>query len=384
MLSNQKTKKLSDSENESSDDESLCDIPPDLKGAAEKTKIDLLPSKSKKIYEYTYDAFVKWKRERKTNLTSETILMAYFKELSEKYKPSTLWSIYSMLKATLKIKEKIEIDTYHTFKEFIKKQSSGFTSNKSKVFTSENIQKFLSEAPNSQYLATKVALIFGISGACRSNELVKIKLDDIKKQGDLLVVNLPAITAKKPRTFVIAEEFTQIVQQYTDRRPQNATTDRFFVNFQKGKCTSQVIGIHKFSRMPKEIATYLKLDDPAKYTGHAFRRTSATLLADSGANMVTLKRPGGRKSGKVARSYVEKSVKNVSNIGNVISEAIDFTSAGPSKQNDNPPSPKRPKIEICTTDGEILDTQLNEEDITNPPTKHNFIFQNCTIVINPK
>jgi hypothetical protein len=51
----------------------------------------------------------------------------------------------------------------------------------------------------------------------------------------------------------------------------------------------QPMGINKIGGTP----SYLKLQEPQLYSGHCFRRTSATLLADSGANLTTLKRHGG-------------------------------------------------------------------------------------------
>ncbi|XP_026331776.1 hemicentin-1-like [Hyposmocoma kahamanoa] len=76
--------------------------------------------------------------------------------------------------------------------------------------------------------------------------------------------------------------------------------------------------------MPKEIAKFLNLPDPDLYTGHSFRRTSATLLADSGADLLTLKRHGGWRSSTVAESYVEDSVRNKSNICTQITHAINL------------------------------------------------------------
>ena len=112
----------------------------------------------------------------------------------------------------------------------------------------------------------------------------------IKEQGQLLIVNLPTTKTKKPRIFVISEEFVEIVKKYKALRPSAMVTNRFFINYTKGKCTKQVIGRNKIALMPRIIANFLNLDNPELYTGHSFRRTSATLLADSGANITTLKR----------------------------------------------------------------------------------------------
>lgn len=232
-----------------------------------------------------------------------------------------------MLKKMLNVREKVDISNYRLLNAFLKNKSSGFTSNKSKVLTSEEVQKFLTEAPDHVYLATKVALFFGVFGACRSHELVNVKIQDVTKQGNLLVVDLPDTKNKKPRKFVIGEEFTGTVQKYQALRPPAATTDRFFLNYQKGKCTTQVIGKHKFQSMPKSIATFLNLQEPDSYTGHAFRRTSATIFADSGADLLTLKRLGGWKSSTIAEGYVEESVANKAKVSKTISSSLGLISA---------------------------------------------------------
>ena len=77
-----------------------------------------------------------------------------------------------------------------------------------------------------------------------------------------------------------------------------------------------MVGVNKIRNVPKEIATYLKLPHPENYTWHCFRRSSATLLADSGANITTIKRHGGWRSTTVAETYVEDSIQNKISIAN--------------------------------------------------------------------
>jgi hypothetical protein len=78
--------------------------------------------------------------------------------------------------------------------------------------------------------------------------------------------------------------------------------------------------------MPRDIAQYLNLPDANLYTGHAFRRTSATLLADSGADITTLKRHGGWRSSNVAEGYIENSIDNKLKIGKQIAKSINVKS----------------------------------------------------------
>jgi hypothetical protein len=63
----------------------------------------------------------------------------------------------------------------------------------------------------------------------------------------------------------------------------------------------------QYRRLPRIVANYLKLPNPEMYIGHCFRRTSAILIADTGADLVTLKRLGGWRSSSVAESYIEDS-----------------------------------------------------------------------------
>lgn len=74
--------------------------------------------------------------------------------------------------------------------------------------------------------------------------------------------------------------------------------------------------------MPKSIAKYLNLPDPQGYTGHTFRR-SATLLADSGGDITTLKKHGGCKSSKIAEDIlINDSTNHKKQIFNQITESI--------------------------------------------------------------
>ncbi|KAJ8910165.1 hypothetical protein NQ315_005768 [Exocentrus adspersus] len=61
-------------------------------------------------------------------------------------------------------------------------------------------------------------------------------------------------------------------------------------------------------KIPQKVAEYLNLPNSTLYTGHCFRRTSASLLADSGASIDVLKRHGGWKSASVAEGYIENSI----------------------------------------------------------------------------
>lgn len=116
-----------------------------------------------------------------------------------------------------------------------------------------------------------------------------------------------------PRQFVITEgsvagcNLLGIVRQYISlRKPHN----RFFLGYRNGQCFTQPVGINTIGSIPKKIAIFLSLPIPESYTGHCFRRSSATLLAEAGADLSVLMRHAGWKSPTVAEGYVEASVAN--------------------------------------------------------------------------
>ncbi|XP_066139028.1 protein tramtrack, beta isoform-like isoform X10 [Euwallacea fornicatus] len=239
------------------------------------TELNSLPEKSRKKYELVYKNFMDWCASKDFDTYTEDVVFKYFEDLAVTYSSSTMWVYYSMLRSTLIINNNINIEKYHKLRTFLKIKSKGYQGKKSKLFTQEEIDRFIFEAPDQTYLATKVAIIFGIMGACRTNELHAITTDDIQDFGTAMMVSIPSQSSKViPRQFTITGAYYQYCANYMQLRPDNSLSKAFFLNYQKGKCTVQHIGINKFGAMGKEIAGFLNLADPHMYTGYSFRRST--------------------------------------------------------------------------------------------------------------
>ncbi|KAJ8960468.1 hypothetical protein NQ318_013752 [Aromia moschata] len=249
----------------SSDNESENNTPPDILDRAAAVR---------KKYETAYEKFITWRKNSKAKSFSENILLGYFEDISKTFKASTLWSQYSMLRTTINIKHNVDISTYPKLRSFLKRMSD-----------TEELQQFLNEAPDEMYLLTKVAVAIGVTGACRREELWKLKTDDLKDLNSALLVKIQNTKTKKPRTFTVTGEFYNIYKKYAALRPLDMSENRFFINYRKGECTRQIVGINKFGGMAKQIATFLKLPNPHLYTGHCFRRSSATILVNAGGDL---------------------------------------------------------------------------------------------------
>lgn len=130
----------------------------DIDKRAGEVADELLPPKSKKLYEQQYEAFQKWCRAKNVEKTTESALLVYFDEKSKVVCASTLWAHYSMLKSVFNIRENIDISKFPKLLAFLKRRNEGFKPKKSKILTSEQVDQFLREAADDQYLMVKVSL----------------------------------------------------------------------------------------------------------------------------------------------------------------------------------------------------------------------------------
>lgn len=118
----------------------------------------LLPAKSKDLYENAYKRFEKYMLERGVSAVTETIMIDYMAELSKRFKSSSLWSNYSMLKGTLNLSHNIDISKFFKLRAFLKQQNIGYKAKKCKIFTKSQFRRFL-RAPDKKYLMHKVDIL---------------------------------------------------------------------------------------------------------------------------------------------------------------------------------------------------------------------------------
>lgn len=125
----------------------------------------------------------------------------------------------------------------------------------------------------------------------------------------MIVIRLCDTKNKSNRTFVINNKaWVDIVERYYKLRPPHVEHNRFFIYYINNKGTRQPVGMNTFGSMPRKIAEFLQLPNSQSFTGHCFRRSSATMLAGKGSDFVSVKRFGGWKSSRVAKGYIEDSL----------------------------------------------------------------------------
>ncbi|KAJ8917625.1 hypothetical protein NQ315_000108 [Exocentrus adspersus] len=200
---------------------------------------------------------------------TEEVLLAYFFNVEKHFAASSMWTKYSMLKSMLKVHRGIDI-------------SKKYKTKKAKILERNQIEEFLKKAPDVEYLQVKVALILGVAGACRCNELIFLDISDVQDKGSYLYVLIPDTKTNISRSFTVMEEAcsvnaVEMCRKYISLRPK-AAGRRFFLRYVDGKCTTQHVGINTIPKTFSKVASFLGLPDPESFTGHGMRRSSATFI----------------------------------------------------------------------------------------------------------
>jgi predicted KAP-like P-loop ATPase len=112
-----------------SDTDISC-TPPDIRAAALATIKNLLPEKSQTRYNNSYNDLKEWCKTRNVTKITENVLLVYFQEKSQNYKSSTLWSLYSMVKTTVNLRDNVDISKFPKLISFLKRKNVGYTPKK--------------------------------------------------------------------------------------------------------------------------------------------------------------------------------------------------------------------------------------------------------------
>lgn len=131
----------------------------DFELAADKAVASLLPEKSKSKYDKAYNDFKSWCERNKVDTIDERSLLVYFSVELKQAKCSTAWSIYSMLKSTLHVKENIDLKGYNNLRTLLKRKSTGYQPKKSSILSKAEIYKFIKDAPDYEFLVVKVNVL---------------------------------------------------------------------------------------------------------------------------------------------------------------------------------------------------------------------------------
>jgi integrase len=270
-----------------------------------------------------------------------------------------LWTEVSHLFKYLELEENLSISRA-AVNRFLKTLQATHKKKQAPAFEVEELFSFLDATPNEpEHLVIKLYTLFSYYGALRSSEADSLTFASVNVSTDGLLLT---VIRKKTDKANIGE--IKLIPKHENPRRCSitifnlykslvVTNKKLWMKFDDRlkKFVNSPIGRNSLAKFASKIAAILGKTNPASYTGHSFRVTSATALADAGATATNLKRHGGWKSDAIAEGYIRNS--------------------------------KRVKLEIAS----MLSSdkpQENMEKIISNSIFQNCVFNNCNLSIKEK
>ena len=94
---------------------------------------------------------------------------------------TSLWQDNRAIKKFLLVYQNIDISKDLLINNFLKAKDKKHLKKKAKVFTKEQIDLFLDNAPDEQFCTIKCAAALGIFGLTRSSEMLALTFEDVEK-----------------------------------------------------------------------------------------------------------------------------------------------------------------------------------------------------------
>lgn len=282
---------------------------------------EITPRKSSTTYEKRWEEFMKFSKG-KTPSEETVIQFMDFLRQTKKYKSSSLWSWYSCLNSKYALMFGIRFQSMPRLTALMKSYNVGYERKTAKTFTSDQVYSFLALPLRTPFaILARAAFCIGICGGLRMQELHSLSIEDIiPVEGNSYKVTYKPAKQRgelKNNTFLIKKNQLEpsrcmytFVKEYLDSLKWcNIVSGPLFrgCGDEKKPYKTQVMGKNFLAKIGKYAAAEVGLTEPERYTGHCLRRTTATMVADRGADVVDMMRHMNWRSTTTAMKYVDNS-----------------------------------------------------------------------------
>jgi len=227
-----------------------------------------------------------------------------------------------MVKKMTQVHEGVDANTWARATAYLKSISREYRPSRAATFSRHQVDEFLVNAPEPEFLTDKALAVIGIFGGLRAgSELHALLKRDFKFESDRIV-----IASDKRTKSIVSISFNVTAQpekgmscpvaifrrywSWIERFPQECSVwltmrqNKGNGNWTMVRCNR---GKNWVAKSPQRIAEYLRLSNPSEFRGHSFRRTAATLMADAGASLPQMQRMFRWRSESMAKVYVDSS-----------------------------------------------------------------------------
>lgn len=284
---------------------------------------DMVPVNSKDAYSKAWDNFIAFIGHN--GAPSEQDFGKYFKHLKTErgLKASSLWSIFSRLNTGYQNRYGVKLQQWPRLIRMLKSYQAGYSRKCARTFSISEINSFLAlDLPSRKFILRKAAVCLAISGGLRCCELRNLTMGNLTATSEGYRVDYKQSKQRgeeKENSFIVPANHKQpsicmvshvrayldLLKMDLDKDDQEASKSLFRCCTKANKFGKQPMGINYLSAIGKEVADVLNLPDADSYTGHCFRRTSATIAANQGATAVELQKHYGWQQPTTALRYID-------------------------------------------------------------------------------
>ena len=287
---------------------------------AEEIMQTVNPIKSSKSYDNQWDDFINFCGISEE--PNEEDFIKYFHHLGEvrKYASSSLWSKYSMINHKYQTLHGHKLQKFPRVTLLLKKFEAGYKRKKASIFTKDHIMQFLNDAPDDgEYVHIKAGVVVAYFGGLRCADLVGINCEDLEFNENTGMWVTYTISKQRGESinnkFNIPLQFCSYLETYDNALHRcNAGSGRFMKTYRvnkncEGFYTRQPMGKNFLAKFTVKMANFLNLPNPETYSGHAIRRSSASIMAEAGTSTSQLKKHFYWKTEATSLKYIENSEK---------------------------------------------------------------------------
>ena len=279
--------------------------------------------KSKTRYDDQWEDFLNFCNLEEKQKPEDENFILYFNHLKteKEFASSSLWAKYSMMNYKMQAIHRIKLQSYPRLTALMKSFGQGYVRKAAGVFTSQEIENFIKEAPdNDEFIYMKTAVIMAYCGGLRCADLVNINISDMEFDecsGTWVNYEVSKQYGQEIRNkFNIPLEFCQYLKNYDKKiYESNVNTGRLMKTFRRrkngdGYFTNQPMGVNTLAKITVKMAEFLHLEKPETYSDHVLRRSATNRLAEQGATTMQLKKHFNWKSEMPTMKYLENTKKS--------------------------------------------------------------------------
>ena len=258
----------------------------------------------------------------------EEAFVSFFKHLrlEKNFASTSMWTVYSCLNSMMKRKYNKKLQDLPRITMLIKSFDTDVKV-KANIFEDSDIKAFMLATMESSYWLVRQAIcIVAFLGGLRLQECQDLLLEKMVRNNDgfrIVHSRVKQRSDKRETAFVVPSQggFADRLALYLEKvnTELNKFTGRVWWTGTTGNSLkNQPMGRNMLGKVPHDVATRLKLANPANYTFHSFRRTSATAAADGSMTSEQMQSFFGWKHPSMCQEYISTSRPALLNMANAL------------------------------------------------------------------